>query len=152
MTKKTKMTMSWKGRMLRTRNRSFWYVSFDDCDERTSSARLILSWLDVCGCQSHTPPPPDVLFGANDGFDVYVDGARYLPTNVIASKVSIKVMDHQYTQIGPVVETVSVLDSVARCPKFASLLECRTSDCSPTATIIVRIDALSEHSPDVEVQ
>lgn len=38
------------------------------------------------------PPPRDVLFQEGDGFDVYVDAARFLPDNVTLSKVSVKLL------------------------------------------------------------
>ncbi len=68
--------------------------------------------------------PPNVQFVPGEGFDVYVDAARYLPTDIIATKISVKIMDHEYMQVGQVLDAVSRLDSTAKSPKFYARCVC----------------------------
>ncbi len=66
------------------------------------------------------PPPPDAppFDRARDGFDVYVDCARFLPDNVTISKVVLKVLTPNFKPLGTVVEAVTSLDSPLLSPTF----------------------------------
>ena len=54
---------------------------------------------EVSNIQFTNPPPRDQLFEEGDGFDVYVDGARFLPDNITLSKVSVKLMNPDFDPV-----------------------------------------------------
>jgi hypothetical protein len=128
-------------------------------------------------------PSPVVAYAPGDGFDVYIDGARYLPPQTIACRVSAKIMDRAYVQYGAPVEELAALDNEATCPRFtvryqlwvclcifmplspyillsATVRACLAVPCRlegrnpapPTSTLLVRLDVLSDHSPDIQVR
>ena len=53
-----------------------------------------------------------------DGFDVYVDGARFLPDNVTVSRVVCKVMDPSFGLVGSEFTSAAALDSETLSPSF----------------------------------
>ena len=48
---------------------------------------------------THDPPPATPLFSVGDGFDVYIDAARFLPDNVTIPKVTARVFNHDFHHI-----------------------------------------------------
>ena len=41
------------------------------------------------------------LFSAGDGFDVYIDAARFLPDNVTIPKVTARIFNHDFGKLNP---------------------------------------------------
>ena len=44
----------------------------------------------------HDAPSATPLFGAGDGFDLYIDGARFLPDNATIPKITARVFNHEF--------------------------------------------------------
>jgi len=86
-------------------------------------------------------------FENGDGFDVYLDGARFLPDNSTVTKVSLKA----YTQSG---KHIGGDDELAFCdlggsllsPKFNLRKEFRGDQFDPTSTLMIRVDTFDNES------
>jgi hypothetical protein len=111
------------------------------------------------------------LFNPNqDGFEILVDCARFLPENVTISKAVVKVMSSTFGNVAPVYESVCQLERDALSPAFdghcmylpegqsaprgysdGMSMRYYAATLPPNATILVRIDTLESatHSPRV---
>eukprot|EP01138_Halocafeteria_seosinensis_P015110 gb/GECG01015423.1/.p1 GENE.gb/GECG01015423.1/~~gb/GECG01015423.1/.p1 ORF type:complete len:719 (+),score=89.77 gb/GECG01015423.1/:1-2157(+) len=113
----------------------------------------------------NTPPraPQEVFLRSGDGFDVYVDSARFLPDNCTITKVVIRALTQDFSPIGKTVEATCALDSPLKCPEYSAYAAFRSeydndkedsSQVPPfdaTMTLIVRIDAIDRYSWQPEV-
>ncbi|XP_072368996.1 uncharacterized protein [Scyliorhinus torazame] len=59
---------------------------------------MIKEWPDVVYIYHVRPSPPSSPFNAGDGFDLYIDGARFLPDAVTISRVTGRIFDRNYKQ------------------------------------------------------
>ena len=107
-------------------------------------------------------PLPDTVpvFAKGDCFDVYVDGARYLPSNVTISRCSIKVLPSEFGAVkitdssGKKVKeknVVSRLSQDAYSPMWGERLEFREESFDTTSCLMIRVDTVEEGSKDNEV-
>lgn len=85
-------------------------------------------------------------FEDGDGFDVFVDAARFLPDNATVTKISVKA----YSKSG---KAVGGDEKIGYCDLGSALLNPKFSDCrkefrgdkfDPTATLMVRLDTFEE--------
>ncbi len=85
--------------------------------------------------------PADVLFEKGDGFDVYVDGARFLPDNVTISKVVCQLVTSDGEIIAEDKKMCLTQGRVFSCT-FNLRKEFRAEAFNPTAMLLLRIDTL----------
>ena len=101
-------------------------------------------------------PKIDPLFKKDeDGYDIYVDGARFLPDGVTISKVTMKVMTTDFDFVPDQeaeFDAISGLDDSAYSPKYRLRAEYRGDGiANPTATILCRIDCIESQSRKMRV-
>jgi hypothetical protein len=90
--------------------------------------------------------PATDRYQRGDGLDIYIDAARFLPDNVTATRVSLRIFSSNKEQIGPTYEAVCDPASPAMFPRFLLKAELRATGGSgsinATATGLLRIDTL----------
>lgn len=84
-----------------------------------------------------------------DGVDIYIDGAMYLPDNVSATRVVLKIVTAEKENIGNVFEGYSKVSGSAISPSYNMKAELRVPVLNTTATCLLRIDTL-ETSNDMK--
>ncbi|XP_065834411.1 uncharacterized protein [Oscarella lobularis] len=84
---------------------------------------------------------PWLPFVAGDGFDLHIDGARFLPDIVTATRVSGRIMNYKYNKVGEKLDisTDIDLDSNVYEPRYNFFLFVREERVPPTSTLILRI-------------
>ncbi|XP_056018546.1 uncharacterized protein LOC125668024 isoform X3 [Ostrea edulis] len=92
------------------------------------------SWLP---CERSKPCRDPFLSG--DGFDVYVDGSRYLPDSVTFTKVAGRVLDRKYEVHGKDINATVKLDSDIYNPVYETKTEFRENNIPPSATILFKV-------------
>ena len=112
--------------------------------------------------RDHGPPPSTPLFNPGDGFDVYIDAARFLPDNTTIPKVVARVMTHDLEFVAMSNEknqetaVCDLTDNVFN-PQWKLRLEYRRGKDSaekkfdPTSTLNIRVETIEELSKKVEV-
>jgi hypothetical protein len=110
----------------------------------------------------HGSPSSVPLFNPGDGFDVYVDAARFLPDNTTIPKVVARVMTHDLDFVLMSDEkkqesaVCNLTDDVFN-PEWKLRLEYRRDENTsekrfdPTSTLNVRVETIEELSKKVEV-
>jgi len=86
-------------------------------------------------------------FLKGDGFDLYIDAARFLPDNVTLSSVEAFMTDRDNNVYGRLQKDIDPRTRAVSCPVYNGRKEFRTSErrpWDPTAILVFRIDAL-EH-------
>ncbi|XP_071116690.1 uncharacterized protein [Haliotis cracherodii] len=83
--------------------------------------------------------PPTEPFMAGDGFDVYIDGCRYLPDSVTFSKVAGRILDRRYDVHGKDISTGVKLDSDSYNPVYEHKEEYRLPTVAPSSTLLLKI-------------
>ena len=105
-------------------------------------------------------PASAPIFVPGDGFDVYVDGARYLPSNTTLSRFNLKVMTAGLKNVkltdadgkpSPQRETITKIAEDAYLPMWNVRAEYRDSSFDTTSAIMIRVDAIEEGSKNIEV-
>ncbi|XP_078356622.1 uncharacterized protein LOC144641496, partial [Oculina patagonica] len=85
---------------------------------------------------------PSILtdeFEEGSGFDLYIDGARFLSDSVTVSKVAGRVLDKNYTRIGDDIDVQAELDSDIYNPEYNARLEYREPVFSPSCTLMLKV-------------
>ncbi|XP_078575992.1 uncharacterized protein LOC144861823 isoform X4 [Branchiostoma floridae x Branchiostoma japonicum] len=85
--------------------------------------------------------PPTDVFGSDDGFDLYIDGARFLPDAVTISRVAGRMFDRQFNQIGPDINTSVDLDSNIFEPSYNFRMEFREAALPPSSILLLKVYA-----------
>ena len=119
-----------------------------DMDEEESAEE---AWIEY-----KSKPKIDPLFKkGEDGYDIYVDGARFLPDGVTISKVTMKVMTTDFDFVPDQeaeFDAISGLDDSAYSPKYRLRAEYRGDGiANPTATILCRIDCIESQPRKMRV-
>ncbi|XP_043942785.1 uncharacterized protein LOC122814253 [Protopterus annectens] len=83
--------------------------------------------------------PPSAPFHSGDGFHLYIDGARFLPDAVTISRVTGRILDRNYNQIGPDISTGLNLNSNIYEPFYNYHIEIRTPAMPPSATLLLKV-------------
>lgn len=78
-------------------------------------------------------------FEEGNGFDVYIDGARFLPDSVTISKVVGRVLDKSYTRIGSEIDVQAELDSDIYNPEYNARLEYREPVFPPSSILMLKV-------------
>ena len=92
-------------------------------------------------------PRPPIFRRGDDGFDVYVDQARYLPDNASLSKIQLKAFTQDLRQVGPTSAAFPRLDDVSGSPKYGMRVEFRGEDiANPALTLLIRVDTVNKYT------
>ena len=97
------------------------------------------------------PPIGQELFAADDGFDIYIDGARWLPDNVILTKVTCYVANAKMQLYGKFEKEVDPRSMNVRCPYYLARKEMRrdpSKEWDPTLTLLIEINGLEGNPAD----
>lgn len=78
-------------------------------------------------------------FEEGNGFDLYIDGARFLPDSVTVSKVAGRVLDKNYTRIGEDIDVQAGLDSDIYNPEYNARIEYREPVFSPSCILMLKV-------------
>ncbi|XP_066548808.1 uncharacterized protein LOC136715039 [Amia ocellicauda] len=95
-------------------------------------------------CRRESPPARPFLAG--DGTDLYIDGARFLPDCVTVSRVTGRIFDRHYNQVGPDISTGIDLDSNIFEPVYGERVEIRCPCLPPSATLLLKLYAVDRFS------
>ncbi|XP_032660434.2 coiled-coil domain-containing protein 17 isoform X1 [Chelonoidis abingdonii] len=90
--------------------------------------------------------PASEPFSAADGFDLYIDGARFLPDAVTVTKVTGRIFDSSYHQIGPDISTGIDLSSNIFEPLCSYSVEIRNPAVPPSAMLLLKLYSLDRFS------
>ncbi|XP_044882933.1 coiled-coil domain-containing protein 17 isoform X2 [Mauremys mutica] len=90
--------------------------------------------------------PASEPFSAADGFDLYIDGARFLPDAVTVTRVTGRIFDSSYHQIGPDISTGIDLSSNIFEPLYSYSVEIRNPAVPPSATLLLKLYSLDRFS------
>jgi hypothetical protein len=104
-------------------------------------------------------PPSDPIFVPGDGFDVYLDGARYLPSCTTLSRVTLKSMTSTFKLVklhegkNKVADRVAItkISEDAFSPMWNNRIEYRDSTFDTTTALMIRVDVIEEGSKQIEV-
>ncbi|CAH1775471.1 unnamed protein product [Owenia fusiformis] len=76
---------------------------------------------------------------SNDGFDLYIDGCRFLPDSVTISRIAGRVLNRKYEKLGPDILTGVNIDSDIYNPIYNHRTEFRLPHIAATATLLVKV-------------
>ncbi|KAK2156510.1 hypothetical protein LSH36_211g01013 [Paralvinella palmiformis] len=97
------------------------------------------------------PHPPSEPFHSTDGFDLYIDGCRYLPDCVTFTRVAGRILSRQYTRLGKDLNTSVRLDSDIYNAVYDYRVEIREPNISPTATLLLKVYTVGRFSKQLTV-
>ena len=87
-----------------------------------------------------------------DGFNVYIDGARFLPDNITLSCVQVKCMLPDYNPVGETVLGFPRFDDSAYSPKYKLRAEMHGETfANPTTTLLMRVDGVDRYTKETVV-
>ncbi|CAM4617674.1 unnamed protein product [Caretta caretta] len=90
--------------------------------------------------------PTSEPFIATDGFDLYIDGARFLPDAVTITRVTGRIFDSSYNQIGPDISTGLDLSSHIFEPLYNYSVQIRDPAVPPSAALLLKLYSLDRFS------
>jgi len=113
-----------------------------------------MAWIDHA-----IAPPPDEPFTKKDGFDIYIDGCRWLPDGTAVPAVDFKLMTMDLKKVSDDVRVCADVHSPAMCPSFHDRpydghihrQEFHDGPYDPTTMLLVRIDSFDLHSAGLKV-
>ena len=85
------------------------------------------------------------------GFDLYIDGARFLPYNTTITKVVGRIFSHHFDKEGHDIATGLDLNSDIFNPEYNFRLEFRDVQFTPQATLLVKIYTIDSHTKELVV-
>ncbi|KAL8600700.1 hypothetical protein ACOMHN_057290 [Nucella lapillus] len=83
--------------------------------------------------------PPTEPFLTGDGFDVYIDGCRFLPDSVTFTRVAARVLDRHYQAYGKDMSSGICLDSDVYNPVYQHWEEFREPSIPPSAAFLFKV-------------
>eukprot|EP00794_Sanderia_malayensis_P007803 gene7803-8649_t len=89
--------------------------------------------------QGQSRSPPSSIFKNGDGFELYIDEARFLPDNCGFVKVISSLYDSKFTKLKEEFENDINLDLDPRNPEFDLKFEFRDFCYPPTTTILIKV-------------
>lgn len=101
---------------------------------------------------SPDPPISDELFASDDGFDIYIDAARWMPDNVALTTVTCFVANSKMELYGKFEKEIDARTMNVRCPLFLARKEMRrdpSRDWDPTLTLLIQINGLECNPADI---
>ncbi|KAH9523455.1 hypothetical protein Btru_040051 [Bulinus truncatus] len=78
-------------------------------------------------------------FHVGDGFDIYIDGCRFLPDSVTYSRVAARILDRKYEVYGKDISTSVKIDSDIFNPVYEHRAEFREPQIPPSATLLFKV-------------
>lgn len=96
-------------------------------------------------------PLSNELFAVDDGFDIYIDGARWLPDNVTLTMVTCYVANSKMQLYGRFEKEVDARSMNVRCPYYLARKEMRkdpSKDWDPTLTLLIQLNGLEGNPVD----
>ncbi|KAF7253904.1 Coiled-coil domain-containing protein 17, partial [Varanus komodoensis] len=90
--------------------------------------------------------PPMDSFGTGDGFDLYIDGARFLPDDVTVTRVTARIFTSGFQQIGPDIYTRIDLNSSIYDPVYNYSIQIREPVITPCATLLLKVYSIDHLS------
>jgi hypothetical protein len=101
---------------------------------------------------SPDPRISNELFAVDDGFDIYIDGARFLPDNVSLTHVTCFVANSQMQIYAKFEKEVDVRSMNIRCPYFLARKEMRkdpSKDWDATMTLLIQMNGIEGNPFDL---
>ncbi|XP_076440309.1 uncharacterized protein LOC143279891 isoform X2 [Babylonia areolata] len=95
--------------------------------------------------------PPQEPFYTGDGFDIYIDGCRFLPDSVTFSRVAGRILDRRYDVFGKDISTSVKLDSDIYNPVYEHKEEFRDSSIPPSATLLLKVYTIDTYYRNLTV-
>ncbi|XP_053326313.1 uncharacterized protein LOC128500966 [Spea bombifrons] len=83
--------------------------------------------------------PVSEPYSSKDAIDLYIDGARFLPDAVTVTQVTGRIFDKNFEQFGPDISCDADLDSDIFHPFYNYLLQIRSLNLPPTATLLLKV-------------
>ncbi|CAJ0953861.1 unnamed protein product [Ranitomeya imitator] len=92
--------------------------------------------------------PPAESYRPNDTIRLFVDGARFLPDAVTVTRVTGRIFDRNYDQIGPDICTGIDLTSDIVHPSYNYTVEINSPIIAPTATLLLKVYTVDRFTRD----
>ncbi|XP_073400554.1 uncharacterized protein [Dendrobates tinctorius] len=92
--------------------------------------------------------PPAESYRPNDAIRLFIDGARFLPDAVTVTRVTGRIFDRNYDQIGPDISTGIDLTSDIFHPSYNYTAEIKSLSISPTATLLLKVYTIDRFTGD----
>ncbi|XP_077307231.1 uncharacterized protein LOC143927155 [Lithobates pipiens] len=146
---------------------------YEEIFERYGSARVQLCVFSKTRPDFPFPPEPPVLnedstmvpegayishsrrkpmldpFSSTDGIAVFIDGARFLPDSATLTRVTGRIFDKNYDQIGPDISTGIDLNSDIFHPHYNYSLQINSPNVPPTSTLLLKVYTLDRFSREL---
>ncbi|XP_071983213.1 coiled-coil domain-containing protein 17 isoform X2 [Engystomops pustulosus] len=103
---------------------------------------------DVFIPRSRSRPPADA-YRSDDIIRLHIDGARFLPDAVTVTRVTGRIFDQNYDQIGPDLCSGIDLSSDIFHPFYDYSVEIRSPGVPPTATVLLKVYTIDRFSRDL---
>ncbi|KAG8555066.1 hypothetical protein GDO81_017570 [Engystomops pustulosus] len=103
---------------------------------------------DVFIPRSRIRPPADT-YRSDDIIRLHIDGARFLPDAVTVTRVTGRIFDQNFDQIGPDLCSGIDLSSDIFHPFYDYLVEIRSQGVPPTATLLLKVYTIDRFSRDL---
>lgn len=95
--------------------------------------------------------PSGHTFRPGDGFDVYIDGIRFLPDMSTITRVVMQLVTEEFELIGQQQTSYPNMDGQRFNPEFNFRQEYREDSFNPTSTLLFRIETIDEYSKRPQV-
>jgi len=122
-------------------------VDSEDAGAASTSAVPAGVWRNV----PKVTPPSVVYGGAANGFDLYIDGARFLPYNCTISKAVGRVLTADMKAVGHDIATKVDLNSSSHMPMYGYRLEFRDVEMKADSMIVLKIYGIDLHSKELVI-
>ncbi|XP_075250609.1 uncharacterized protein LOC142342860 isoform X2 [Convolutriloba macropyga] len=92
-------------------------------------------------------------FVSGQGFDLYIDGARFLPDTVTITRVTGRIFDHRYSDkvVAQSISTGINLDSDIYNPDYNFRVEFRDIAFPPSSTLLVKLYTIDRHTRQLTI-
>ncbi|MGH0122546.1 UNVERIFIED_CONTAM: hypothetical protein FKN15_038096 [Acipenser sinensis] len=114
--------------------------------ESPIDTRVYQEWPDTAFIYRQRERAPSQPFVSGDGIELYIDGARFLPDSVTLSRVTGRIFNRNYNQIGPDISTGIDLNSNIFEPFYNHHVEVRNPTMPPSATLLLKVYAVDRFS------
>ena len=92
---------------------------------------------------NETPQFKNSSFGANEGIDFYIDGARFLPDNATATKIVLRAFTSGLIRVvQPAGGTPDIEESTTFAPYFGFRYEFRLPHYDPTTVVVITLETI----------
>ncbi|XP_066454056.1 coiled-coil domain-containing protein 17 isoform X2 [Eleutherodactylus coqui] len=98
--------------------------------------------------RSRRAPAAD-SYQSDDIIRLFIDGARFLPDAVTVTRVTGRIFDRNYDQIGPDICTTIDLNSDIFQPSYNYSVEIKSPNVPPTATLLLKVSTIDRFARDL---